>query len=181
MGEIERCIYCGGAGEAGCNGFRDHDDGPAHDGCLIGELRSRIVELEAREPPSYPLPMCTIHHDLLIGGKCVYCQSKGIAALVDRVSALERCKNRLKRAVVRMDSMRMENRWHSRYRGASRALANVIRENTEKANRIEELEAWARGVIEYETDEVVKDEFAYDRMLEVMKDAARQALEASDD
>jgi len=103
---------------------------------VVVSLRVRIAELEAREPPSYPLPMCTIHHDMLIGGKCVHCQSKGIAALVDRVSALERCKNRLKRAVVRMD-----NGWRSRYRGASRALANVIRENTEKANRIAELEA----------------------------------------
>ncbi len=42
--------------------------------------------------------------------------------------------------------------------------------------RIEELEAALRGIWGYEPIEVIKDEFAYDRMVTAFKDAATAAL-----
>jgi len=44
------------------------------------------------------------------------------------------------------------------------------------AARVRELEAWAQGVVNYETKEVCKDEFAYDRLLNNIKSAASKAL-----
>lgn len=56
------------------------------------------------------------------------------------------------------------------------ALNAGIKKKNKLEEKCEHMERWLQGIIDYKRDEACKDSFAYDRLMNTLKNAARKGL-----